>query len=350
MKQLIIYDKRPTMQYDFGWKKGFVEYPDVECSEMSLDDVTIENAAKILKSDLVVLLHSADLSYFTFKNILLKKILRFRSGKLIYFPRNEYKGFVAKRGFIKECYVDLVASPLTQKAAEYLYGDLTQTISMPHALDPDFFAEEIPFTKRKTMLGSRSNPYPKILLDDTRNNLHDFVEKLRASKNKWKIDYKSGTGERFSRKKWAEFLNMTKFTIASEPGSIYVDKTDQIEKRINRLLGQQPDINTEDIKTLVKDDLRNLPSGKTVAARNLEAIGCGTCQILTEGEYCNVIEAGVHYIELKKDFSNMEEVVEKMENNKLVGKIISQAREHVINGHTHKHRVAMIMKIIEGLM
>ena len=65
------------------------------------------------------------------------------------------------------------------------------------------------------------------------------------------------------------------------------------------------------------DDLTTLPRWedvvfyRTISPRHFEAAAVRVCQILFEGRYSEAMEPMVHYIPLKKDFSNLDEVLER---------------------------------------
>src|SRR5439155_14781304 len=50
---------------------------------------------------------------------------------------------------------------------------------------------------------------------------------------------------------------------------------------------------------------------RLISGRNIEAAGTRTAQLLFEGEYGGYFQPDVHYIALKKDFSNVDEAVAK---------------------------------------
>ena len=60
-----------------------------------------------------------------------------------------------------------------------------------------------------------------------------------------------------------------------------------------------------------------------ISPRHLEACATKTCQVLVEGSYNGILTAGEHFIELKKDFSNIHLVLDKIKEDK--------QREHIVN-------------------
>ena len=60
--------------------------------------------------------------------------------------------------------------------------------------------------------------------------------------------------------------------------------------------------------------------------------------ILFEGEYSSVLEAIKHYIELKKDFSNINEVIEMAQDPELYNKITNRAYSDLIESGKYSYQ------------
>ena len=67
-----------------------------------------------------------------------------------------------------------------------------------------------------------------------------------------------------------------------------------------------------------------------ISPRNLECCITKTCQILIEGDYNGIIKPGVDYIELKRDFSNIDEVIEMVKNDNKRLSIVEKAFGNVV--------------------
>jgi hypothetical protein len=50
---------------------------------------------------------------------------------------------------------------------------------------------------------------------------------------------------------------------------------------------------------------------RTISPRHLEAAALRCCQILYEGNYSGILEPGIHFLALRKDFANFDEVIEE---------------------------------------
>jgi len=87
-------------------------------------------------------------------------------------------------------------------------------------------------------------------------------------------------------------------------------------------------------------------SGKAISSRHFEPIGTRTCQILLEGSYNGILQADKHYLSLRKDLANIDDVVRRFKDEEQRRTIVEQAYEHVITEHTYHHRVATLLTAV----
>jgi hypothetical protein len=127
---------------------------------------------------------------------------------------------------------------------------------------------------------------------------------------------------------WLDFLGTGRATIGTESGSSVVDPRGEIQSRIRELLHGDPTMSFEDVSLRMPpgwDDYRCF----AVSPRHLEAVVTKTAQILVEGRYSGVLEPERHYIPLRRDFSNLDEVLELARDRTLLDRIAEQAYEDV---------------------
>ena len=67
-----------------------------------------------------------------------------------------------------------------------------------------------------------------------------------------------------------------------------------------------------------------------ISPRHLEACATRTCQVLVEGWYNGVLTPGRHYIELKRDFSNIEQVLDDISRDQLRAEITDRTYRTVV--------------------
>ena len=69
---------------------------------------------------------------------------------------------------------------------------------------------------------------------------------------------------------------------------------------------------------------------RTISPRHFEAAAARSCQILYEGHYSGVMEPDVHYIPLRKDFSNFNDVIEAFRDPKLRRRLTERAHSDLV--------------------
>jgi hypothetical protein len=82
-----------------------------------------------------------------------------------------------------------------------------------------------------------------------------------------------------------------------------------VRKKYERLITENPKMTFEEMsERLLNRWEGNIPY-RTISPRHFEAAAFRICQILYEGDYQGIMKPLVHYIPLKKDFSNFDEVI-----------------------------------------
>ncbi|NOH10419.1 MAG: hypothetical protein HND51_02110 [Chloroflexi bacterium] len=146
---------------------------------------------------------------------------------------------------------------------------------------------------------------------------------------------------------WLEFLASSRGVIGSEGGSNVIDWRGEVQTQINAFLEGQPDLTYEEISAKMPQDWDSY-TFLTITPRNFEAVITKTCQLLIEGQYKGILEPNVHYIPLKKDFSNLDDALEMLKDDNLVESIVEQAYQDIyINGqYTYRRLAALIEQAI----
>lgn len=76
---------------------------------------------------------------------------------------------------------------------------------------------------------------------------------------------------------------------------------------------------------------------RTISPRHFEAAALRTCQILYEGEYSSILVPGVHYIPLKKDFSNFDDVLAEFRRPERRRELTENAFRDLIASERHSY-------------
>jgi glycosyltransferase involved in cell wall biosynthesis len=112
--------------------------------------------------------------------------------------------------------------------------------------------------------------------------------------------------------KWYEFIGNCRAMLGSESGSNIFDFDGELSRRSEDIVADNPNITFEEFRAKVLHGIDGKYRMNQVSPRVFEAIACRTPLILFEGEYSGVVRPGEHYLALKKDFSNADQVLNKL--------------------------------------
>ncbi len=373
-------------------------------SKSPLFDADIANLMKMSPSrleatrenyDLIILLHSTISDTLDYLSPLREVLAQRKRPKLLSFVGNEFNSpyvpLSAKTQLLAHCRTDIIATQLLPEAGLHVYaGSAERVISVPHALNPDLFNADTPYEHRPIDVGMRSYRYPPYLGDDDRNRIMDFFS--REAKH-YGLNVDIDTNHRFSPRDWADFLSRCRTVLATETGSWYLSPSDDLVKEIHayaqknrtglvipeksflRKLARflpaslkSPLMNVlkkgpvkygvfEDEKLdygeIYERFFKNTPRApvytKAISSRNFDAIGTRTCQIAFPGRYSDILEPNRHYIPLQPDFSNIDEVVEKLRDEKIWRRIVDEAYDLAMTSHTYRHRAQQVHDAVSAL-
>jgi hypothetical protein len=133
---------------------------------------------------------------------------------------------------------------------------------------------------------------------------------------------------------WLDFMMSGRAVIGTESGSSVLDAHGEIRQLIGQLLADQPDLTMEQVDAW-------MPAGWdshaffAISPRHLEAVVTKTAQILVEGRYSGVLEPERHYIPLRRDFSNLDEALGRLQDAEEVEAMAERAYDDVYLSGRH---------------
>ena len=263
----------------------------------------------------VVLLHSVFSNGRLLYGELYRAIARSSSVKA-YFIGNEYKLMPEKMDFCEELGVHLLVSMTSNPRVHDLYRARIgcQVVAIPSAgIDPAVFFPAVPLSARTIDLGYRAYAEPLYLGYQERTALAEHFSE-GARRQGLVVDVSLDPAARFERAEYAAFLNRCVGQLGSEAGTDYFDLEDSTRKRVNEYLARRPSAGLDELYAQILDRVERLPA-RMISGRQSEAAATKTVQLLFEGEYSGVFRADVHYIALKKDFSNVEEALDRFRDD-----------------------------------
>jgi hypothetical protein len=157
----------------------------------------------------------------------------------------------------------------------------------------------------------------------------EFARKAREKG--FRVDVSTDEKQTLYGDDWLRFLGNTRFTISRKGGASLADTRNSMALSLIYLAGLFPKV-----KPWLRDLLAcrfGVRSGKFSAEspRLFEAAALNVCQVLEEDEYLDgALRPWVHYIPLRPDFSNVEDILSFMKDEKKCSTIIASAKNELI--------------------
>lgn len=135
---------------------------------------------------------------------------------------------------------------------------------------------------------------------------------------------------------WPEFLGNCRAVLGTESGSNVFDFDGTVKPAIEAYVAANPDADFELVHDKFLSEIDGRIHMNQVSPRIFETIAMRTGLVLFEGEYSGVVLPWKHYIPLKKDFSNVDQVLAALEDIPSLNQMIQRAYEDVIaSGQYH---------------
>lgn len=147
---------------------------------------------------------------------------------------------------------------------------------------------------------------------------------------------------------WYRWLGSCRATLGSESGANVFDWDGTLRERVNRAVTANPNLTYQQARAEFLAPYEGQVQMGQVSPRIFEAIATRTALILFEGEFSGVVRPGEHYIPLKKDFSNFDDVLAKLADDQFIHELTTRAYRDVIGSGKYSYRtfVEMIDRVI----
>jgi hypothetical protein len=193
----------------------------------------------------------------------------------------------------------------------------------------------LPIEDRKILIGYRGRdlPHQYGVLGFEKYKIGRDVKKLAEARG-LPIDIEVETSKRIYGDDWYRFLGSARATLGTESGSQLFDYDGSLLK-VAQQLADRP---FEEVYEEHFASYDNHVRMNQISPKIFEAIRLRTALVLFEGEYSGVVKPDLHYIALKKDYSNIDEVFDKINDLDLIRAITDRAYADVIESGRYSYR------------
>jgi len=265
--------------------------------------------------------------------------LRDFAGVKVILKQDEHYRTARLLEYVEQAKFDIVATCLDAEEARRVYRlpHLALLPVLPGYVAPGMVELHYPpLESRKTDVGYRGSPQPWNFgrLAYEKWEIGERFGAAAAAKG-LRTDISSAWENRFFGRAWFDFLGSCKATLGVESGASVFDYTGDVEARCRAYREAHPAASFEDVFEKVLAPHHDNVRYRTVSPRHFEAAACRTLQILYEGEYRGILQPWRHYVPLRRDFGNFDEVVKTLRDARLSREIVERAWSEVAANPTY---------------
>jgi hypothetical protein len=286
--------------------------------------------------DVIVIHYSAYLlnDYYITPNAK-NRIARFKGMKIL-FLQDEYRKVNQFHAMIQYLGIDILYTCIPENEINKIYPEekLPGLVKINNLTGymPSHLLEYAspPIAKRKIDVGYRSRKLPfwyGTLCLEKWKIVDDFIDHTKNDNLICDLSYDEN--KRIYGDKWVSFVQSCKTMLGVESGASVIDFTGELEASVEKYQATHPTASFDEVykKFLMEYDGKIYMN--QISPRCFEAIALKTPLVLFEGRYSDILVADRHYISLKKDFSNIQEVVSKIKNDNYLQNLANTAYEEI---------------------
>ena len=268
------------------------------------------------------------------------------------FIQDEYDHTHRAWNWIKSLGIQLVFTVVPEAGVQHIYParefPATRFISNITGYVPcdlDLNTEVVPTSRRSLLIGyrGRSLPIRYGQLGLEKIGIGRIV-KSYCDAHGFHTDIAWTEESRIYGPRWYSFMASCRSMLGSESGSNVFDLDGTLVERIKQFRKQNTKVTDELVyeKFVRAEEIVGLMN--QVSPRIFEAIAAKTVLVLFEGKYSGVVKAGEHFISVKKDGSNLAEVMRLLQDGVYVDAMAERAYQDVIASGRYSYQsfVAMV--------
>ena len=151
----------------------------------------------------------------------------------------------------------------------------------------------------------------------------------RSSDTGLHVDLSVKEGERLYGDAWTNFVASSRCVLGVESGASIIDFDGMLEKRVDQYVAKNPSASFEEVFDRLLEPYEGSLDLHQISPRCFEAAALKTPMVLFEGRYSGILQPDRHYIPLKKDFSNFDDVIAKIKDHAYLQQIADCTYEEV---------------------
>ena len=272
-------------------------------------------------------------------------------GHKVLFIQDEYDSPEAARRWMERVGVDTVYTCLPAGAVQAVYpaGRFPGVRFLPTLTgyvpdDPGIEDRALPLHERPVLIGYRGRSLAPIYgeLGWEKYMIGREVRRL-AQERGLPVDIEVDEDKRIYGAAWYQFLGSARATLGTESGCNLFDFDGSAARLIRARQARDPSADYPSLRAELAPYEGAIRTNQ-ISPKIFEAIRTRTALVLFEGDYSGVVRAHEHYIPLKRDFSNFDEVVRQLQDDAALQELTERAYRDVIASGRYSYA-----RFIEGV-
>jgi hypothetical protein len=270
-----------------------------------------------------------------------------RNSYKIAFFQDEYHYCRHRFAFIDRYSIDCVYTLLEPQYFKEVYEKYTSVKKLVYHI-PGYVGDQLleaaeafakPESAREIDVGYRGRELLPYMGKGAREKTYIAEEFRRRAKDAGlKLDIETNEGKRIYGDNWYKFVANCKAVLGVEAGVSIFDPEDIVRETYEELIARNPATTFDELSEALFNEYEDNIYYRTISPRHFEAAAFRVCQILFEGKYSGAMQPMVHYIPLKKDFSNFDTVIDMFRNDDLRHELTENAHRDLIASGRYSYR------------
>jgi len=197
-----------------------------------------------------------------------------------------------------------------------------------------------PYEQRPIDIGYRGRPLPywlgRIGQDKVRVAQQMLTHAPRFAGLRLDVGWREN--DRIYGEKWIEFVSSCRANLGTESGASITDFDRSAENAVKAYLAAHPSADFDEIHRSVLEPYEGNVLVTCISPRMFEAAALRTGLILYPAEYSGILRPGHHYLPLEKDFSNVDDVVERFRDASAMKAMIDRTYDEIIRSGRYSYR------------
>jgi hypothetical protein len=264
-----------------------------------------------------------------------ERLARFE-GLKVEFIQDEYRAVDAVTAAMRDLGIDVLFTCVPEPAAGQIYDSrlpgVTRVFTLAGYVPDELIDRRVPAAaERPVDIGYRGRELPVWVgrLGREKTEIGRVVLEHAIGRG-IRCDISSSEEDRIYGEGWNRFLASCRTTLGTESGASIIDFDGSVEAHAKHYLARRPDATLEEIERNVTAPYEGKVVINTASPRLFEAAALRTAMILFPGTYAGVVEPERHYIPLEKDFSNIEEVLERVRDTAYLDELAGRAYDDLV--------------------